>query len=177
MKMKLSYFFILPSFLTLRLTSAAQTSNQPPERMKMLAAFNGTWKGEMIEMINGKKVKTKISHTSMKVASGWAVQVSETANLPDKSKYTSVKIFSYSPSGDTTYMYVVDNKGATYFYTGTWRGTRHLDLTWSSKSSDDKMLRKEIAYDFKNMREYDYKYTSAKGDSVEKVIEMNMLKE
>jgi hypothetical protein len=38
--------------------------------MKMLLAFNGEWKGELAEVRYGKKVKTKISHTSTKVAAG-----------------------------------------------------------------------------------------------------------
>ena len=114
---------------------------------------------------------------SEKVAGGWAVQIAETANLPDKGKYMSVKIFSYSNAGDTTYMYVVDNLGATYFYIGTWKGNKHLDLNCNILNDKGKTVKKEVSYDFKNMREYDYKYVSSIGDSVESVIEMNMKKQ
>jgi hypothetical protein len=156
---------------------SSQSMNRPPDRMKMLSAFTGEWKGELSELKNGKKVKTKISHVSEKVAGGWAVQIAETANLPDKGKYMSVKIFSYSNAGDTTYMYVVDNLGATYFYLGTWKGNKHLDLNCSTLNDKGKTVKKEVSYDFKNMREYDYKYVSSVGDSVESVIEMNMKKQ
>ncbi|MFI5219512.1 MAG: hypothetical protein ACHQNT_08475 [Bacteroidia bacterium] len=151
--------------------------NRPPDRMKMLSAFNGEWKGEMVEMQNKKKIKTKIAHTSMKVAGGWGVQISEAANLPDKTKYVSVKIFSYSPTGDTTYMYVVDNKGATYFYTGTWKGTKHLDLKFMAMDDKGKDVKKEVSYDFLSMREYNYKFTTTIGDSLANVVEMNMKKQ
>lgn len=166
------YFFLLWNN-----PGEAQSLNRPPERMKMLSAFNGEWKGEMVEMVNKKKIKTKIAHNSIKVAGGWGVQVSESANLPDKTKYMAAKIFSYSPSGDTTYMYVVDNKGATYFYTGIWRGNKHLELSCSITNDRGRAVKKDVTYDFKTMREYNYKYVSAVGDSVETVIEMNMLKQ
>ncbi len=165
------FAFLIPFF------SYAQTMNHPPDRMKMLSAFNGEWKGEYAEQKKGKKVKTKISHVSEKVAGGWAVQISETANLPDKGKYMAVKIFSYSSVGDTTYMYVVDNQGATYFYTGVWKGNKHLVLSNTSPGENGKILKKEVSYEFKNMREYEYKYISTAGDSVESVIEMSMKKQ
>ena len=157
--------------------SSAQSMNRPPDRMKMLSAFNGEWKGEMTEIKNKKKIKTKISHISQKVAGGWAVQIAEAANLPDKGKYMSVKIFSYSNAGDTIYMYVVDNQGATYFYTGTWKGNKHLDLSCSATNDKGKSVKKEVTYDFKTMREYEYKYISTAGDSVEAIIEMSMKKQ
>lgn len=155
----------------------AQSLNRPPDRMKMLSAFNGEWKGEMVEIVNKKKIKTKIAHTSMKVAGGWGVQVSESANMPDKTKYMSVKIFSYSHSGDTTYMYVVDNRGDTYLYTGTWKGNKHLDLSFNTINQQGKAIKKAVSYDFKTMREYDYKFITLIDDSVANVIEMNMKKE
>jgi len=151
----------------------AQFTNRPPDRMKMLSAFNGEWKGEMVEVVNKKKIKTKIAHTSMKVAGGWGVQINEAANLPDKTKYMSVKVFSYSPSGDTTYMYVVDNRGATYFFTGTWKGNKHLELACGVNDT----IKKLVYYDFHTMREYDYKYTTLVRDSVANVVEMSMKKE
>lgn len=40
-----------------------------------------------------------------------------------------------------------------------------------------KTLKKEVSYDFKNMREYEYKYISSIGNSVESVIEMSMKKQ
>ncbi|HKR06436.1 MAG TPA: DUF1579 family protein [Bacteroidia bacterium] len=168
--------YLLIAFLVPFL-SFSQTMNRPPDRMKMLSAFSGEWKGEFSELRKGKKTRTKISHISEKVAGGWAVQVSESANLPDKGKYMSVKIFSYSNAGDTTYMYIVDNLGATYFYTGTWKGNKHLDLTSNTIDEKGKALKKEVSYDFKNMREYEYKYISSIGDSVESVIEMSMKKQ
>ena len=164
---------ILISFFPVFSLTKAQSVNRPPDRMKMLSAFNGDWKGEMVEVVNKKKIKTKIAHTSLKVAGGWGVQISESANLPDKTKYTSVKVFSYSPSGDTTYMYVVDNRGATYFYTGTWKGNKHLELSCSVSDT----VKKRVLYDFHTMREYDYKYTTLIRDSVADVVEMSMKKE
>lgn len=172
-KIKLVTIIIL---ICVQYTASAQI-NRPPDRMKMLSAFNGEWKGEMIEMKDKKKIKTKIVHNSMKVAGGWGVQISEAANLPDKTKYVSVKIFSYSATGDTTYMYVVDNKGATYFYTGTWKGTKHLDLKFIAMDEKGKNIKKEVRYDFLSMREYNYKFTSTIGDSITNVIEMNMKKQ
>lgn len=156
---------------------SSQSMNRPPDRMKMLSAFSGEWKGEFSELRKGKKTRTKISHISEKVAGGWAVQVAESANLPDKGKYMAVKVFSYSNAGDTTYMYVVDNQGATYFYTGIWKGNKHLVLNCASMNENGKTLKKEVSYDFKNMREYEYKYISSIGDSVESVIEMSMKKQ
>lgn len=157
--------------------NAQQNLNHPPDRMKLLSAFNGEWKGEIAEIKNGKKLKTKISHISEKVAGGWAVQIAETANMPDIGKYLSVKIFSYSNAADTTYMYVVDNRGATYFYKGTWKANKHIDLRCITTNDKGKTVKKEVTYDFKNMREYDYKYFSTVGDSVESAIEMNMKKQ
>lgn len=170
-------FYCLLFVLSVVISAKAQTLNRPPDRMKMLSAFNGEWKGELAEIVKGKKVKTKVMHTSMKVAGGWGVQVSETATMPDKSKLLSVRMFSYSNSGDTTYMYVVDNRGNTFFYTGSWKGSKHLDLRCSTNDVAGKVVKKEITYDFKNMREYDYKYISMVADSVDTVIEMNMKKE
>ena len=151
--------------------------NHPPDRMKMLSAFNGEWKGQISEMKNKKRIKTKISHISEKVAGGWAVQIAETANFPDKGKYMSVKIFSYSNSGDTTYMYVVDNQGTTYFYTGTWKGNKHLDLSCSAVNYKGKNVKNRVTYDFENMREYTYKYISSVSDTVETEIVMEMKKQ
>jgi hypothetical protein len=165
------FIFLIPYL------SHSQTMNRPPDRMKMLSAFNGEWKGEIAEVKNKKKVRTKISHISEKVAEGWAVQIAETANLPGKGKYMSVKIFSYSGTGDTTYMYVVDNQGATYFYQGTWKGNKRLELNCNVTNDNGKMAKKEVTYDFKNMREYEYKYISTIADSVESVIEMSMKKQ
>ena len=116
-------------------------------------------------------------HTSMKVAGGWGVQISEAANLPDRTKYMSVKIFSYSASGDTIYMYVVDNRGATYFYTGTWKGNKHLDLSCNVSDTSSRPVKKMVTYNFSTMREYEYKYTTLVGDSVIDVVEMSMKKE
>lgn len=151
--------------------------NHPPDRMKMLSAFNGEWKGEFAELKNKKKIKTKIAHTSEKVAGGWGVQISETANLPDKGRYMSVKIFSYSLTGDTTYMYVVDNQGATDFYKGIWKSPKHLELNCSVSDTTGTEINKNVSYDFKSMREYDYRNTSMKGDSIQSEIEMNMKKQ
>lgn len=155
----------------------SQAVNRPPERMKMLLAFNGEWKGEMAEVRNGKKVKTKISHTSTKVASGWGVMVQESAMIPDFGKYVSARIFSYSATGDTTYMYVVDNRGYTWFYTGTWKSTRKLELESYSELPEGKKLKKTVKYDFISLKEYEYRFMSAIGDSVISTVEMSMKKQ
>lgn len=145
--------------------------------MKMLLAFNGEWKGEMAEVRNGKKVKTKISHTSTKVAAGWGVMVQESAMIPEFGKYVSARIFSYSATGDTTYMYVVDNRGDTWFYTGTWKSTRKLELESQTDLPDGKKLKKTVKYDFINLKEYEYRFMSAIGDSIISTVEMSMKKQ
>ncbi|MBL7928383.1 MAG: DUF1579 family protein [Bacteroidia bacterium] len=155
----------------------SQSVNRPPERMKMLLAFNGEWKGELAEVRNGKKVKTKISHTSAKIAAGWGVMVQESAMIPEFGKYVSARIFSYSSSGDTTYMYVVDNRGDTWFYTGTWKSTRKLELESLTDLPDGRKQKKSVKYDFISLKEYEYRFMSAIGDSVISTVEMSMKKQ
>jgi hypothetical protein len=169
--------FILLLFSITPVIVLSQSVNRPPERMKMLLAFNGEWKGEMAEVRNGKKVKTKITHTSSKVAAGWGVMVQESAMIPDFGKYVSARIFSYSATGDTTYMYVVDNRGDTWFYTGTWKSTRKLELESMTDLPEGKKLKKTVKYDFTNLKEYEYRFTSAIGDSVISTVEMSMKKQ
>ncbi len=176
--MKKKYLYLLIAIITCSVILVrAQSSHRPPERMKLLSAFNGEWKGEMAEMKNGKKIKTKISHQSMKVAGGWGVQVTETASIPNEEKYQSVRVFSYSPGGDYTYMYVVDNRGETFFYTGNWTGNKTLILKCAFENNSRQTIKKEVQYQFKTLREYDYKYITSVGDSIDKIIEMNMKKE
>lgn len=168
---------IILLFVCAPFAATSQAVNRPPERMKMLLAFNGEWKGEMAEVRNGKKVKTKISHTSAKVAAGWGVMVQESAIIPDFGKYVSARIFSYSAAGDTTYMYVVDNRGNTWFYTGTWKTTRRLELESLTDLPDGKKLKKTVKYDFISLKEYEYRFLSAIGDSVISTVEMSMKKQ
>src|SRR5688500_5358401 len=121
MKYSVTTAFIVILMICLCLEKTySQTSYKAPDRMKMLNAFSGEWKGEMVNIINKKKIKYKMSHTSSKVAGGWGFQLSEIAMIPEKGKYQACRIFSYSETGDTTYMYTVDNLGATWFYTGVW---------------------------------------------------------
>ena len=104
----------------------SQPTNKPPDRMKMLSAFNGEWKGEMVTEVEKKKIKYKLSHTSLKIAGGWGVQLNEVAMIPGKGKFQAARIFSYSEGGDTTYMYSIDSDGATWFYKGVWESNKKL---------------------------------------------------
>jgi hypothetical protein len=144
--------------------------------MKMLAAFNGEWKGEMVTVTDKKKLKYKMSHTSEKVAGGWGIQLNETAMIPEKGKYQAARIFSYSSEGDTTYMYTVDNLGETWFFKGIWETNKKLFLR-STMEVKGKKTEKAITYSFLNPKSYEYKCIT-KADSIpDQIVEMKMLRQ
>jgi len=155
--------------------SFSQTSYKAPDRMKMLNAFSGEWKGEMVNVINKKKIKYKITHTSSKVAGGWGFQLLEIAMIPEKGKYQACRIFSYSETGDTTYMYTVDNLGATWFYTGVWENNKKLVLH-AAGETNGKKTGKHITYQFISPKEYEYKSVTTIEGSSEEIVEMKMFK-
>jgi hypothetical protein len=157
-------------------TLQAQATNRPPDRMKMLNAFNGEWKGEMVAMIEKKKVKYKLSHTSQKIAGGWGVLLSEVAMIPEKGKYQAARTFSYSTTGDTTFMYTVDSDGETHFFKGIWESTRRL-LLKTSGESHGKHLEKTISYTFVSPKEYNYKCITVVEGKEDDIVEMKMMKE
>lgn len=157
-------------------SSKAQTQNKPPDRMKMLAAFNGSWKGEMVNEIDKKKVKYKLSHTSEKIAGGWGIQLTEVAMIPEKGKYMAARIFSYSSTSDTTYMYTVDNFGETWFFKGIWESSKKLILK-SNIEMKGKKVEKSISYQFLNPKEYDYKSITRVEGSPDEIVEMKMLRQ
>ena len=155
----------------------SQVQNKPPDRMKMLAAFNGEWKGEMVRDVAKKKVKYKLSHTSEKIAGGWGIQINEVAIIPEtKGKYIAARIFSYNSSGDSTFMYTVDNLGETWFYTGTWETPKKLVLK-SKLDVKGKLLVREITYQFMNPKQYNYKSITKVEGAPDEVVEMTMQRE
>jgi hypothetical protein len=154
----------------------AQPSNKPPDRMKMLNAFNGEWKGEMQWLHGNKKGKYKMSHTSQKIAGGWGVMLSETVMIPDKGKYNAARVFSYSTTGDTTFMYTVDSDGETWFYTGVWKSSKKLELS-AQHTANGKAIEKTISYTFLSPKEYDFKSISRAEGKEEEVVELKMKKD
>lgn len=144
--------------------------------MKMLAAFNGEWKGEMVTISEKKKIKYKLSHTSEKIAGGWGIQLTEVAVIPEKGKYIAARIFSYSPNSDTTFMYTIDNFGETWFFTGIWETNKKLILK-STTESNGKKIEKAISYQFLNPKEYDYKSITRTEGSPDEIVEMKMAKQ
>ncbi len=161
--------------LFLPITIKAQ-SYKPPDRMKMLTAFNGEWKGEMTKKIEKKTVRYKLSHNSEKVAGGWGIQITEIAMIPDKGKYQSAKIFSCSSVSDSTYMYTIDNFGETWFFIGTWETNKKLVLR-SKMEVKGKATEKEITYQFVNPKQYDYKSITRIEGSPDELVEMTMKRE
>ena len=164
---------IIASFST---PTLSQTTNKPPDRMKMLAAFNGEWKGEMVTMVEKKKIKYKLSHTSEKIAGGWGIQLTEVAMIPEKGKYLAARIFSYSSNSDTTFMYTIDNFGETWFFTGIWETNKKLILK-STMENKGKKIEKAISYQFLNPKEYDYKSITRTEGSPDEIVEMKMLRQ
>lgn len=154
----------------------SQVQNKPPDRMKMLAAFNGAWKGEMVTVIEKKKIKYKLSHTSEKIAGGWGIQLTEIAMIPEKGKYQAARIFSYSNTSDSTYMYTVDNFGDTWFFIGTWESTKKLVLK-SSLEIKGKLVEREITYQFVNPKQYEYKSITRAAGTPDELVEMTMLRD
>jgi hypothetical protein len=154
----------------------AQVANKAPDRMKMLTAFNGEWKGEMVNIIEKKKIKYKLSHTSEKIAGGWGIQLNEIAMIPDKGKYVATRIFSYSPTGDTTYMYTIDNFGQTFFYTGVWETPKRL-LLKNSREIDGKKTDRIISYYFQSPKEYDYSSVIKSEGKTDEVLELKMVRQ
>ena len=144
--------------------------------MKMLAAFNGAWYGEMVKNVDNKTIKYKLSHTSEKIAGGWGIQLTETAIIPEKGKYQSARIFSYSSSSDTTFMYLVDNFGETWFFTGTWETNKKLVLK-SQMELKGKLTEKQITYLFLNPKKYDYTSITRIPGTPDEVVEMTMNRE
>lgn len=161
--------FILPQ-------ATAQTTNKPPDRMKMLTAFNGEWKGEMVTVVEKKKIKYKLSHTSSKIAGGWGVQLTEVAMIPEKGKYQAARIFSYSAAGDTTYMYTIDSNGETWFFKGIWESTKKLLLT-STGQKDGKPIEKTISYHFLSPKEYELKSITKTEGKPDDIVEIKMLRQ
>lgn len=141
--------------------------------MKMLNAFNGEWKGEMISFVEKKKIKYKLTHTSLKIAGGWGVQLNEVAMIPSKGKFQAARIFSNSETGDTTYMYTVDSDGGTWFYTGVWETSKKL-LLKSSVMKDGKKVDKTISYIFLSPKEYDFKSITSTEGKEDEIVEMKM---
>lgn len=154
----------------------AQPTNRPPDRLKMLNAFNGDWKGEMVTIVEKKKIKYKLTHTSQKIAGGWGVQLSEVAMIPQQGKYQAARIFSQSATGDTTYMYTVDSKGHTWFYTGVWEGHKKL-LLKTSGNEGEKKVNKTISYSFVSPRLYEFKSITQIEGVEDEIVEMKMEKE
>jgi hypothetical protein len=174
--MKLIKLFSCLLILTLYLIPTAtlsQTQNKPPDRMKMLAAFNGEWAGEMVLITGKKTTKYKLSHISEKIAGGWGIQLTEVAVIPEKGKYQAAKIFSYSSTGDSTFMYVIDNFGETRFFTGAWETNKKLVLR-SKIEVGGKVNEKEIIYQFINPKQYDYKSITRVTGNPDELVEMNM---
>ena len=55
MKSLFQFTLLVLAVLVLTLTPVlSQTTNKPPDRMKMLAAFNGSWYGEMVKNTDNK---------------------------------------------------------------------------------------------------------------------------
>ncbi|HMT28444.1 MAG TPA: DUF1579 family protein [Bacteroidia bacterium] len=167
---------LIVSFLLISSHAYSQNQNKPPDRMKMLTAFNGEWKGEMVTMVEKKKIKYKLSHTSEKIAGGWGIQLTEVAMIPEKGKYQAARIFSYSSTSDTTYMYTVDNFGETWFFTGIWETNKKLILK-STMESKGKKIEKAISYLFLNPKEYEYKSISRTEGSPDEIVEMKMMRQ
>jgi len=167
----LSFLLILNSTVTL-----SQTQNKPPDRMKMLAAFNGEWKGEMVKVVDSKTLKYKLAHTSEKIAGGWGIQLNEKANIPEKGNYLATRIFSYSSASDSTFMYTIDNFGETWFFTGTWESSKKLVLK-SQMELNGKIIEKLIIYQFLNTREYNFKSITRIAGSPDEFVEMIMKRE
>ncbi|MBK7387503.1 MAG: DUF1579 family protein [Bacteroidetes bacterium] len=178
--MKLSKSFILIfifiAILSISKSASAQVANKPPDRMKMLTAFNGEWKGEMVTVVEKKKIKYKLSHTSEKVAGGWGVQLTEVAMIPEKGKYQAARIFSYSATGDTTYMYTIDSNGETWFYKGIWETTKKL-LLKASHQSGAAMIEKMISYHFLSPKEYELKSITKTEGKPDDIVEIKMLRQ
>jgi hypothetical protein len=154
----------------------SQGQYKPPDRMKMLTAFNGEWKGEMVKKNDKKTVRYKLSHNSEKLAGGWGIQITEIAMIPEKGKYQSAKIFSCSSISDSTYMYTIDNFGETWFFTGIWETNKKLVLH-SRMDVKGKTTEKEITYQFVNPKQYDYKSITKVTGSPDEVVEMTMQRE
>ncbi len=154
----------------------SQTGTKPPDRMKMLNAFNGTWHGEMEVVTEKKKSKYKLSHTSQKVAGGWGVMLSEVAIIPAAGKYQAARVFSYSAVGDTTYMYTVDSNGETWFYKGVWSTTKKLILK-STGGTVETPVEKTISYSFLSPKEYQFQSITKATGKEDEIVEMNMRKE
>ncbi len=154
----------------------AQQANKPPDRMKMLTAFNGEWKGEMVTVVAKKKIKYKLSHTSEKIAGGWGVQLSEVAMIPEKGKYQAARIFSYSPTNDTTFMYTIDNYGDTWFFKGVWETNKKL-LLKATMDKSGKQTNKTISYSFISPKEYDFKSVTQADSIPDEIVEMKMLRQ
>ena len=153
-----------------------QQANKPPDRMKMLAAFNGEWKGEMVTVVGKKKIKYKLSHTSEKIAGGWGIQLSEVAMIPEKGKYQAARIFSYSPTSDTTLMYTIDNYGYTWFFKGVWETNKKL-LLKATMDKAGKQTNKTISYSFISPKEYEFTSVT-KADSIpDEIVDMKMLRQ
>ena len=144
--------------------------------MKMLTAFNGEWKGEMVTVAEKKKIKYKLSHTSAKIAGGWGVQLTEVAMIPEKGKYQAARIFSYSATGDTTYMYTIDSNGETWFFKGIWESTKKLLLT-STGQKDGKQIDKIISYHFLSPKEYELKSITKAEGKPDEIVEIKMLRQ
>jgi len=165
--------FMLMQFVT---TVVAQPTNKPPDRMKMLNAFNGEWKGEMVTVEGKKKIKYKLSHTSQKIAGGWGVQLSEVAMIPEKGKYQAARIFSNSSTGDTTYMYTIDSYGETWMYKGVWVTNKHL-LVKAVGDNNGVMVSKTISYSFLSPKEYEYKSITQSEGVEDEIVEMKMARQ
>lgn len=144
--------------------------------MKMLSAFNGEWKGEMVTIVEKKKIKYKMTHTSLKIAGGWGVQLNEVAMIPSKGKFQAARIFSYSDEGDTTYMYTVDSDGGTWFYKGVWESNKKL-LLKTSDVKNGKKVDKTISYIFLSPKEYEYKSITQTEGKDDEIVEMVMARQ
>jgi len=154
----------------------SQAVTRPPDRMKMLTAFNGEWKGEMVTIVEKKKIKYKLSHTSLKVAGGWGVQLNEVAMIPGKGKYQAVRVFSYGNASDTTFMYTVDSDGETWFYKGVWESNKKL-LLKTSDMKDGKKVDKIISYTFLSPKEYDLKSITQIEGKEDDIVEVKMARQ
>ena len=170
---RIDQLFFMVCMLAFPFSSQSQGQYKPPDRMKMLAAFNGEWKGEMVTRVEKKTTRYKLSHNSAKIAGGWGIQITEVAMIPDKGKYQSAKIFSCSSVSDSTYMYTIDNFGETWFYIGTWETNKKLVLR-SKMDMKGKTTEKEITYNFINPKQYDYKSITKISGSPDETVEMSM---
>jgi hypothetical protein len=130
----------------------------------------------MVTVIEKKKIKYKLSHTSEKIAGGWGIQLSEVAMIPEKGKYMAARIFSNSPTSDTTYMYTIDNYGETWFFKGIWETNRKLILK-ATMNKSGKQTEKAISYSFINPKEYEFKSITRTDSIPDEIVEMKMLRQ